>query len=82
MFALTVVVDVSVMAELALCCWAWGWQVFVIQPESEQLRADGRGGMCANVLIASAIEWPPWLGLEPATVWECLVAGSLILPLN
>jgi len=25
------------------------------------------GGMCANVLVASAIEWPPWLGLEPAT---------------
>jgi hypothetical protein len=33
-------------------------------------------GICDNVLVASAIEWPPWLGLEPATVWEYLVAGS------
>jgi hypothetical protein len=39
--------------------------------KANSFRADGRGGMCANVLIASAIEWPPWLGLEPATVWEC-----------
>src|SRR6516164_5138764 len=28
------------------------------------LRLPGR------VLVASAIEWPPWLGLEPATDWD------------
>jgi hypothetical protein len=68
---------VSVMVELALCYRACEWRsVRLCRGKRTTLGLMAGSGICDNVLVASAIEWPPWLGLEPATVWEYLVAGS------
>ena len=60
------------MVELALCYRDWAWcsvRNCVGKRTASGLMAES--GIRDNVLVASAIEWPPWLGLEPATVWEC-----------